>query len=59
MSSTDTDTTRKERIDALLLIIAGCELSLRQFPEDARVRSIMNKTKKAKLKELKEVIYGL
>lgn len=55
----DTDMTKEERIEQLLLIIASCEVTLRQFPDDARIRSQMNKTKLATTEKLRKVIYGI
>jgi hypothetical protein len=59
MKPQQTEPTREERIETLLLVIAGCEISLRQFPDDMRFCSNIKKTKALKLKQLREVIYGL
>lgn len=49
---------REKRIETLLQVIAGCEISLRQFPDDLKFRNTIEKTKQTKIQELKDLVYG-
>lgn len=53
------ESTRKSRIDELLHIIGGCEVVLLGAQDDFKLRRTVEQTKQEKIKELRDIVYGL